>query len=151
MKCSEAQALLVDLLYEELAAEERSRLMAHLEGCGECGERWIRLRALSVAADRWTAPPLPRGITERALARVASERAREASRSLDRSGRLPPVPAASSECHGPLDGRGNPGRRAGGSREPWAGRVAGEASVRTVARGVGISFTKPSTVKEETS
>lgn len=80
MSCSEIQSLLVDLLYEELGAEERSRLFSHLEGCGECGERWSRLRALSAAADRWTAPLPPRGIAERALATVASECAREAHR-----------------------------------------------------------------------
>lgn len=80
MRCPEAQASLVDLLYEELAAEERSRLLAHLEGCGECRERWNRLRTLSAAADRWTSPPVPRGIAERALARVASEQARVSKR-----------------------------------------------------------------------
>lgn len=80
MNCSEDQASLVDLLYEEVAAEERARLIAHVEGCAECGERWSHLRALSAAADRWSPPPLPRGIAERAVARVASVRAREASR-----------------------------------------------------------------------
>lgn len=80
MNCSEVQPLLVDLLYEELGAEERARLLSHLEGCGGCGEWWSRLRALSAAADRWTAPLPPRGIAERALARAASERAREARR-----------------------------------------------------------------------
>jgi hypothetical protein len=80
MNCSEVLALLVDLLSEEPGGEERSRLRAHVEGCTACGERWNRLRALSVAADRWSAPPPSRGIAERALARVASERAREASR-----------------------------------------------------------------------
>lgn len=78
MNCSEVQSLLVDLLYEEVDAEERSRLWAHLEACVKCGERWSRLRALSAAADRWTPPALPRGIAERALVRVAAERAREA-------------------------------------------------------------------------
>lgn len=80
MNCSEVQASLVDLLYEEVAAEERARLMAHLEACGGCREGWNRLRALSAAADRWTPPPVPRGIAERAVARVASERAREGRR-----------------------------------------------------------------------
>lgn len=78
MNCREVQGSLVDLLYEELDAEERVTLLAHVEGCGACGERWSRLRALSAAADQWTAPPLPRGIAERALTRVATERAREA-------------------------------------------------------------------------
>jgi len=80
VNCSDVQASLVDLLYEEVEAEERVRLMAHLERCGECGERWSRLRALSAAADRWSAPLPSRGIAERALARVASERSREARR-----------------------------------------------------------------------
>lgn len=79
MTCREAGSL-VDLLYEELAAEERSRLAAHIDECPECGERWAHLRALAATADRWTAPPPPRGIAERALARLASERAREVER-----------------------------------------------------------------------
>lgn len=78
MNCREVQASLADLLYEELDTEERVTLLAHLEGCGGCGERWSRLCALSATADQWTPPPLPRGIAERALARVATERAREA-------------------------------------------------------------------------
>ena len=80
MECREVEAALVDLLYEELAADERSGLLTHIEGCGECGERWSKLRGLATAADRWEAPPPSRGIAERALARVASERAREAAR-----------------------------------------------------------------------
>jgi hypothetical protein len=79
MTCSEVQASLADLLYEELDAEARGQILAHLEGCGACGEAWSRLRTLSAAADQWTAPALPRGIAERALARVARDRARERS------------------------------------------------------------------------
>jgi len=78
MNCSEVQASLPDLLYEEANAEERSRLLEHVEECAECRERWNRLQAVSAAADRWIPPPLPRGIAERALVRVASERVREA-------------------------------------------------------------------------
>jgi hypothetical protein len=80
MECREVEAALVDLLYEELAAGERSRLLAHIERCCECEQRWSTLRGLAAAADRWEAPPPSRGIAERALARVASERAREAAR-----------------------------------------------------------------------
>jgi hypothetical protein len=80
MECREVEAALVDLLYEELASDERSRLLAHVEGCRECGERWSKLKDLAAAADCWEAPPPSRGIAERALARVATERAREAAR-----------------------------------------------------------------------
>jgi anti-sigma factor RsiW len=80
MNCSEVQASLVDLLYEELGVEERSRLLPHLEACAECRERWSRLQALSAAADSWTPPPIPRGIAERALVRVASEQVRVSRR-----------------------------------------------------------------------
>ncbi len=80
MECREVEAALVDLLYEELSAGDQSRLLAHVEGCRECGERWSTLQALAAAADRWEAPSPSRGIAERALARVASERAREAAR-----------------------------------------------------------------------
>lgn len=80
MRCPETEWL-VDLLYDEVESEERSRLLAHIEQCGECLERWARLCSLSAAAERWTAPQPPRGIAERAIARVASERAREAGRS----------------------------------------------------------------------
>ncbi|MFQ5828357.1 MAG: anti-sigma factor family protein [Candidatus Methylomirabilia bacterium] len=78
MSCSEVLSSLVDLLYEELGAEERSRLLSHLETCGECRERWSHIRALSEAANRWTAPPPPRGIAERALSRIAGQQIREA-------------------------------------------------------------------------
>jgi len=77
LKCSEVQSSLVELLYEEIDAEARAHLLAHLNGCGECQERWSHLQALSAAVDRWTTPPHPRGIAERALVRIASERARE--------------------------------------------------------------------------
>jgi hypothetical protein len=80
MECREVEAALVDLLYEELSAGDQSRLLAHIEACRECGERWSKLRALAAAADRWEAPSPSRGIAERAIARVASERAREAAR-----------------------------------------------------------------------
>lgn len=79
MTCPERGGL-VDLLYEELEADERAALLLHLEGCAACRERWERVRAVAAAADRWTAPPPPRGVAERALARIASERAREAER-----------------------------------------------------------------------
>jgi hypothetical protein len=80
MECREIEAALVDLLYEELAASEQSRLLAHIEGCRECRERWSELRTLAAAADRWEGPSPSRGICERALARVATERAREVAR-----------------------------------------------------------------------
>jgi hypothetical protein len=78
MNCWKIQESLVDLLYGEVGAEERSRLLTHLDACRDCRERWNRLRAVVGVADLWTPPPLPRGIAERALARVASERVREA-------------------------------------------------------------------------
>ena len=77
MTCPETQGSLVDLLYEELDAERRAAVVEHLGGCRGCRERWDDLRALSAVADRWAAPPPPRGIAERALARVTAERARE--------------------------------------------------------------------------
>lgn len=80
MECREVEAVLVDLLYEELSAGDQSRLLAHIEGCRDCSDRWSKLRALAAAADRWGAPSPSRGIAERAIARVASERAREAAR-----------------------------------------------------------------------
>jgi len=75
MKCPEA-SVLVDVLYEEDTTDDRGPILAHLEECPACQEQWTRLRAVVAAADRWTAPsPSPR-ITERALARIATERAR---------------------------------------------------------------------------
>lgn len=79
MRCPDSTAF-VDLLYEEVEPGACAQLLAHLEDCGQCGERWRRLRALSESLDRWDAPQPPRGIAERALARVATERARKAER-----------------------------------------------------------------------
>jgi hypothetical protein len=73
MNCGEAEDLLVDLLYEELDTSQRATVLTHLETCVACQHRWHQLRAVAVAADRWTAPPVSRGIAERALARVAAE------------------------------------------------------------------------------
>ncbi len=73
MNCGQARDVLVDLLYEELDADERASVVAHLEACPDCRLHWRRIRALAAAADRWTAPPPSRGIAERAVARVAAE------------------------------------------------------------------------------
>jgi len=74
MNCARVQELLVDLLYEELDAGERTSVTSHLETCQACQLRWSRVRAVAAAADRWSAPPVSRGIAERALVRVAVER-----------------------------------------------------------------------------
>ncbi len=73
MNCGQVEDLLVDLLYEELDATQRAPVLAHLEACAACHRRWRQVRAVAVAADRWTAPPASRGIAERALVRVAAE------------------------------------------------------------------------------
>lgn len=73
MNCGRAQELLVDLLYEELDVADRVSVLAHFEVCSACEARWRRIRGVAVAADRWSAPPVPRGVAERALARVAAE------------------------------------------------------------------------------
>lgn len=73
MNCGQARDLLIDLLYEELDADSRASVVAHLEVCPDCRLDWGRLQALATAADRWSAPPAPRGIAERALIRVPAE------------------------------------------------------------------------------
>lgn len=74
MNCDQIRERLVDLLYEELDhGEERGAVTAHLESCPACQARWARIRAVASAADRWSAPVVSRGITERALVRVAAE------------------------------------------------------------------------------
>lgn len=76
MKCPEVEAALVDLAYEQVDAEQRLQLSTHLERCEACREARGRLQMVLAAVDRWTAPPPPRGIAERVLARIADERAR---------------------------------------------------------------------------
>lgn len=75
MKCPEP-TMLIDVVYDECATEDHGRVLAHLEECRECRKQWAELRAVLVAADRWAIPSASPGIAERALARVASERAR---------------------------------------------------------------------------
>lgn len=72
MNCEDGQERLVDLLYGELDAADRVSVVAHLEGCPACEQRWRQIRAVAAAADRWSAPPVPRGVAERALARVTA-------------------------------------------------------------------------------
>lgn len=73
MNCDQIRERLVDLLYEELDHEERGAVTGHLESCTACQSRWARVRAVASAADRWSAPPVSRGIAERALVRVTAE------------------------------------------------------------------------------
>ena len=73
MNCARVQDLLVDLLYEELDTAERASVTSHVEACGDCQARWRQICAVGAAADRWSAPPVLPGITERALMRVAAE------------------------------------------------------------------------------
>jgi hypothetical protein len=80
MTCAEARSRLLDLLYEELSGEERSAVLGHLEACEPCRGERAALQTVLSAADRWTPPPPPRGIAERAVARVALARARAVAR-----------------------------------------------------------------------
>ena len=73
MNCGHVRELLVDLLYEELDGADRASVVAHLEACPVCERRWRQIRAVAAAADRWSAPPVPRGVAERALVRVAGQ------------------------------------------------------------------------------
>jgi hypothetical protein len=73
MNCGQAQELLIDLLYEELDATHRAPVAAHVETCPTCQLRWRQVRGVAAAADRWSAPPVTRGIAERALVRLAAE------------------------------------------------------------------------------
>lgn len=74
MTCEDSRERLVDLLYyDELDAAHRVSVVAHLEACPTCELRWRQIQAVAAAADRWSAPPVPRGVAERALARVTAE------------------------------------------------------------------------------
>jgi hypothetical protein len=73
MNCPRVQELLVDLLYDELDAVERTHVTLHLETCGSCQPRWSQIRAVAGAADRWSMPPISREIAARALRRAAAE------------------------------------------------------------------------------
>ena len=76
MNCNDVNAKLADLLLapEELEAEVRSQLDAHLTGCGECREQLKELRATMTLLDTWEAPePNPYFLT-RLNARLDEER-----------------------------------------------------------------------------
>jgi hypothetical protein len=80
MTCAGARGRLLDLLYEELSGEERSAVLGHLEACEPCRGERAALQMVLSTADRWTPPPPPGGIAERAVARVAFARARAVAR-----------------------------------------------------------------------
>jgi len=75
MRCPET-SLLVDMVYEESDSSEHGSVPTHLEECQECRARWTRLLAVLTVADRWATPSVSPGIADRAIARIASERAR---------------------------------------------------------------------------
>jgi anti-sigma factor RsiW len=58
MACREAVELLTAFLDEVLSPDERSRLVAHLAGCGHCAEHLAQIRAGILLAGRTDPEPL---------------------------------------------------------------------------------------------
>ncbi len=70
MTCPDVRARLVDLLYGELDEVDRAAVNGHLEPCADCRAAWSEVRSVASVLDRWTVP-VPGGVAERVLARLA--------------------------------------------------------------------------------
>jgi anti-sigma factor RsiW len=78
VKHSEIRARLNDYIDRDLSPDERSRVDAHLEGCGECRRELSELRDTVSLLRRLPEPSLPPGIGDAVIARIASGEGREA-------------------------------------------------------------------------
>jgi predicted anti-sigma-YlaC factor YlaD len=76
MNCKDVNATMADVLLapEELNAEVRSQVDAHLAGCGECREQLNELRATMVLLDTWEVPEPNQYFLTRLNARLNEER-----------------------------------------------------------------------------
>jgi hypothetical protein len=77
VKHSEIRARLSDYIDRELVADERSRVDTHLGSCGDCRRELEELRATVTLLQRLPEPPLPPGIGDAVLARIARGEGRE--------------------------------------------------------------------------
>jgi len=83
MRCDRAQALMDRYVGEDLSPHERERFEVHLRDCRDCQQQLAGIRALVDALQRVPAPPVPRDLVGRVMARARQETQK----------RQPPVPA----------------------------------------------------------
>ena len=53
MKCEEVRPLLIDLLYDEISAEDEKRVRSHLENCQQCWEEFASMKSTSNILQKW--------------------------------------------------------------------------------------------------
>ncbi|RKY89236.1 hypothetical protein DRQ09_01730 [candidate division KSB1 bacterium] len=56
MKCDEIKEKLIDLVYDEVSAEEKKKLKAHLRRCKNCKKEYMELVNTSKVLRKWKAP-----------------------------------------------------------------------------------------------
>lgn len=73
MRCDRAQALMDRYLGEDLSPHERESFEVHLRDCRNCQQQLAGLRRLVEALQSVPAPPVPRDLVGRVMARARQE------------------------------------------------------------------------------
>jgi hypothetical protein len=80
MSCEYVQERISPLLDQRIAPGERETVLAHIESCRTCGERYESMQSLRAALRGATAPPMPAELRQKLRVLASHEHARRVSR-----------------------------------------------------------------------
>ena len=80
MSCNNVQELISSLIDRRIAAEERENVLAHLEQCAECSERYELMESTRKTMRRMAEPRMPAALQQNLRSMASYERVRQLSR-----------------------------------------------------------------------
>ncbi len=80
MSCNNVQELISSLIDRRIAAEERENVLAHLEQCAECSERYELMESTRKTMRRMAEPRMPAAVQQNLRSMASYERVRQLSR-----------------------------------------------------------------------
>jgi hypothetical protein len=80
MSCNNVQELISSLIDRRIAAEERENVLAHLEQCAECSERYELMESTRKTMRRMAEPHMPAALQQNLRSMASYERVRQLSR-----------------------------------------------------------------------
>jgi len=88
MSCENVQELISSLVDRRIPVEQRENVLAHIESCGACSERYQSLESIRTALRRMAEPRMPARLQENLRVMASYERIRRLSRASFASRRL---------------------------------------------------------------
>jgi Putative zinc-finger len=80
MSCNNVQELISSLIDRRIAGEERENVLAHLEQCAECSERYELMESTRKTMRRMAEPRVPAALQQNLRSMASYERVRQLSR-----------------------------------------------------------------------